>query len=685
VLEREFMKIRNRLLFYFAGGTALLVTVCGGLGFVVAKSFIERDIAHRLEASSLGIRNLVELSYQGNLAKVRNDAAVFSHLAGTAELDTSTPRNVPLTDQITKQSATHALPFLKLAGRDMWHDQALVDTITSLTGDAATLFQLTDFGLVRITTSVRKLDSSRAWGTYIPSSSPVYQAIRDGKDYVGRAFVVKDWFVTTYRPLRNATGAVVGAVFVGMPQADLPTLRKSLSSMVVGKEGYPMLVDTSGKILIHPTLEGRNLREDALLKNWFPTGKAPDSSLSFGRDGKVVQGSFFAPMQWRLCSVASRRELRMPLWLLGLGIVVAAIVMIGLLTGLSYQVARVVNGPLSGMSAALEEIASGKGDLTRRLPESDRDEMGIIGGLFNRFLHSLAEMIAELKDTEKEIQSCGGQLASVASEFSQFATANQRQSKRMVDGAAELDTLMDGVAERVGVSSSAVISMAAAVEQMTASIGEIARSAEDARTVTSRAVGQTSTAAQHVELLAQASQHIGEVIGVIEDIADQTKLLALNATIEAARAGEAGKGFAVVAGEVKNLAKGTSQATERIRLQVQEIQSSVGIAVQEIRGIREVIDQADMNVQTIATAVEEQSITTREITGNVTRTAKALEEVSSEVMQAHQRVGDIHGSAMEVQMAAEATAKSSNDMLSTMGELEDQSMRLQQLVENFKT
>jgi len=273
----------------------------------------------------------------------------------------------------------------------------------------------------------------------------------------------------------------------------------------------------------------------------------------------------------------------------------------------------------------------------------------------------------------------------VAGEFSQFATANQKQSKYMADRAAELDTLMDGVSERVGVSSSAVILVASAVEQMTASIGEIARSAEEARNVTSRAVGQTANAAQHVELLDQASQRIGEVIGVIEDIADQTKLLALNATIEAARAGEAGKGFAVVAGEVKNLAKGTGEATERIRLQVREIQASVGVAVQEIRSIREVIDQADINVRTIATAVEEQSITTREITGNVTRTAKALEEVSSEVVQAHQSVGDIHGSAMEVQMAAEATAKSSNDMLSTMGELEGQSMRLQQLVENFKT
>jgi len=679
------MKIRTRLLFHFAGGTALLVTVCGGLAFVAAKGAIDRDNAHRLEASSRGIRDLVELAYQGNLDKVRRDVAVFSHLAGTAQLEAAAPRNVTLTDQISKQSAPHALPTLRLAGRDMWHETALVDTVTALTGEAATLFQLTDFGLVRIATSVRKLDSSRAWGTFIPSSSPVYQAIRDGKDYVGRAFVVKDWFVTAYRPLRDASGAVVGAVFVGLPQADLPTLRKELATMDVGKEGFPLLVDTSGKILIHPTLEGKNLRDDPVLRDWFPAGKAPDSVVSFGKDGKVVRGSFFAPMQWTLCTVASRRELQMPLWALGLGIVTAMVVMTGLLTALSYQVARVVNGPLSGMSAALSEIASGKGDLTRRLPESESDELGIIGGLFNRFLRSLSEMVTQLKDTEQEIQSCESQLASVAGEFSQFATANQKQSKYMADRAAELDTLMDGVSERVGVSSSAVILVASAVEQMTASIGEIARSAEEARNVTSRAVGQTANAAQHVELLDQASQRIGEVIGVIEDIADQTKLLALNATIEAARAGEAGKGFAVVAGEVKNLAKGTGEATERIRLQVREIQASVGVAVQEIRSIREVIDQADINVRTIATAVEEQSITTREITGNVTRTAKALEEVSSEVVQAHQSVGDIHGSAMEVQMAAEATAKSSNDMLSTMGELEGQSMRLQQLVENFKT
>ncbi|TAN64064.1 MAG: methyl-accepting chemotaxis protein, partial [Magnetospirillum sp.] len=131
--------------------------------------------------------------------------------------------------------------------------------------------------------------------------------------------------------------------------------------------------------------------------------------------------------------------------------------------------------------------------------------------------------------------------------------------------------------------------------------------------------------------LSTAVQAIGNVVQLINDIAAQTNLLALNATIEAARAGEAGKGFAVVAGEVKNLANQTARATEEISLQVAAVQGSTREMTTSIQGVVETIRTIDHISSTIASAVQEQEATTRDIASNIDEVARQAGEVSGSV------------------------------------------------------
>ena len=166
---------------------------------------------------------------------------------------------------------------------------------------------------------------------------------------------------------------------------------------------------------------------------------------------------------------------------------------------------------------------------------------------------------------------------------------------------------------------------------------EIARNAEQASTIASGASELAQVSNETIARLGTSADEIGKVIDVIQDIADQTNLLALNATIEAARAGAAGNGFAVVATEVKELARKTAEATEDIRHRIQGIQSSTSEAVQAIGKISHVIDEVKDVSRTIASAVEEQSITTREIAQNVAETSKAAETVSVGVSQSADR------------------------------------------------
>ena len=162
-------------------------------------------------------------------------------------------------------------------------------------------------------------------------------------------------------------------------------------------------------------------------------------------------------------------------------------------------------------------------------------------------------------------------------------------------------------------ASNNVTVVAAATEEMSATVQEIAHNSEKARTITAQAVSQAAGANQTVDQLGQAALgEIGKIPETITEISEQTNLLALNATIEAARAGEAGKGFAVVAGEIKDLAQQTAKATEEIRQKIHMIQQSIGGTVAEIGQVSGVIQEVMDIVASTAAAVEEQATTTRE-------------------------------------------------------------------------
>ena len=152
--------------------------------------------------------------------------------------------------------------------------------------------------------------------------------------------------------------------------------------------------------------------------------------------------------------------------------------------------------------------------------------------------------------------------------------------------------------------------------------------------------------------LGDSSAEIGQIIKVITSIAQQTNLLALNATIEAARAGEAGKGFAVVANEVKELAKETARATEDISQKIEAIQADTGDAVDAIGSISTIIDQINDIQNTIASAVEEQAVTTAEIGRNVSEASRGSTEIAENISSVAGAAGSTAEGATEVQRSA---------------------------------
>ena len=242
-------------------------------------------------------------------------------------------------------------------------------------------------------------------------------------------------------------------------------------------------------------------------------------------------------------------------------------------------------------------------------------------------------------------------------------------SKQMTQNAEETSSQAGVVSAAADQVNQNIQTVAAGTEEMSASIREIAKNASDAARVATAGVRAAETTNKVVQKLGDSSAEIGKVVKVITSIAQQTNLLALNATIEAARAGEAGKGFAVVANEVKELAKETARATEDISQKIEAIQADTRGAVTAIAQIGGIVDQINELQSAIASAVEEQTATTNEISRNVADAARGSAEIAQNIILVAQAAQSTQGGATDTQHAASELSRMAAQLQKMLSQL----------------
>tara|TARA_Y100001933_G_scaffold265254_2_gene338325 strand:+ start:78631 stop:80373 length:1743 start_codon:yes stop_codon:yes gene_type:complete len=298
---------------------------------------------------------------------------------------------------------------------------------------------------------------------------------------------------------------------------------------------------------------------------------------------------------------------------IAIGVAIAVVIMV-----LMTIIIRLIIRRLEAIATRAEQLAQGDGDLTQRLEESN-DEIGTAAKWFNAFIQTVHDTIEQVVDTTKQVVEASTEIARISGQMSQ---ANDSQATQVTSIAAAVEEMSQSVAvasqQSTDAASSAQTSGETATQGGTVVQQTIAgmNSIHEAVTVSGKSV----------EALGHRSEQIGQVIQVINDIADQTNLLALNAAIEAARAGEHGRGFAVVADEVRKLADRTTKATGEIASSIEAIQGETQQAVNQMQGVSNEVSQGVEHATSAGSSLEQIVSSTQHVAQMIQSIAASSEE-----------------------------------------------------------
>ena len=356
---------------------------------------------------------------------------------------------------------------------------------------------------------------------------------------------------------------------------------------------------------------------------------------------------------------------------------VSALVLLIICAGLLGVALGIVH-PIGAMTDVMRRLAGG--DLDASIPSASRkDEIGEMAQAVQVFKDNAgrvrameADAAAQRAQAERDRKA---EFVRVADEFeatvgrvvgvvSSVSHDIEAAAATLGQSAESTRALSERVAAAAARSTDNVGSAATASEEMASSVTEIGRQVEEANRIAHAAVGQVQRTNELVVNCSGAAGRIGEVVKMITAVAEQTNLLALNATIEAARAGEAGRGFAVVASEVKALSAQTAKATDEIASQISQMQAATGDFVAAIKEISGTIVRISEISSTIAGAVEQQGAATRKIAGNVQQAASSSEEVSGSIHEVNRGAIETGAAADKVRGSSDALS-SESERLST--------------------
>ncbi len=614
-----------------------------------AERLADKDLEHIVQ----GVRAMCETQQEmlkRSLAPAVTAARAVLEEAGPVSFATESETWTAV-NQFDQAKVSVVLPKMTVGGVWLGHivepktRAPLVDKVTVLNGAACTVFQrLNEAGdLLRVCTSVLNKEGQRAIGTYIPAvqpdgkQNPVVAKMLAGERYEGKAFVVSEWYLTAYEPLKDASGRLIGALFVGVPQRSAAALRQALLDTKVGSTGYVFVVQGSG------AARGTYLVSDGGKQDgecvWDATdslGGKPVQTIigqalalkdrQTARHRYLWRGSRQAE-QWRVTRVAYFEPWD---WVIGAAVpedeLLAANVEIR-------GTARTVTG-LAGVVLVGSVLLAG----------------AIWVAVASRLSGQIGEFAEVLDDASREVAAGSAQVAGASTDMAQGAS---RQASAIQDANAHI--------RAVGETADANAGHAAEANQVT----------QAAAATTARAQTVMATLDEVMARIKASSDETQKINSTVNAISFQTNLLALNAAVEAARAGAAGAGFAVVAGEVRELSLRSAEAAHQTSDLLSEVQHNAAEGVATAQQAADLLAAIAQAVSTSSERIAAVSAASAEQTAGIAAVLQAMAQADQATQSTAAAAEESAAASEELSGQAQALAALVRDLMRLAGSATD--------------
>lgn len=566
---------------------------------------------------------------------------------------------------------TKETPVISAQGTILNNNFISLDTFTELSGAVATIFVKSGNDFVRVATSLKNEDGTRAIGTFLGKESPAYEPIINHKKYIGNARLFGKDYVTVYSPIEE-NGNVIGILFIGYNFTEgLKSLENEIATMKIGTHGYFYALNTKGKSYdVHPNQAGKNIASELDQKILLNQ----KGSLRIHENGEEIIINFlpFAKWNWVLVAkayskdfVEANEKLRDQL------VIVSVLMTLMMLFIIWIAIQKIITLPLTQLIIKAKELSSGDGDLTCKLKIVGTDEIAQASQEINHFIQKVQNLIVDAKSISSENSSISHELSSTSLAVGQAVETS-------VDIVNQTTKDADALKEEMELSiSEAQKSKASLIDANT-----FLSDANKTILLLTRDIQQSSAIeielASKINQLSHNAEQVKTVLTVIGDIADQTNLLALNAAIEAARAGEHGRGFAVVADEVRKLAEKTQSS-------LIEINATISVIVQ---AIVENSDQMTLNSK----RVESLSLSANHVESKINSMVNIMEKATQDAdqtienyLKTAQSIESMIGYIKEINKLSNSNARSVEEIASAAEHLNKMTESLSMKLFEFRT